>query len=268
MLPRLERILYKLAYQHAPHLVPPGWSRTGDRITRIQTLARALASYDITVLVAEIPESLLSLKDLHIQDWLRNYAQMYNLLRESLFPSYGGINAQYADDRIPPVIVFKGAATPIITLFSGYITPYLTVRQDQTISDLEIRGLMDFILAELEAESLPRPQYKHLRETGAVILRQMLNSTVKHVSLTLFDKPVLDSIQPPSLRQVTEKHVAPPPTQLPEQKQLQFELEHLPSDEEPETPTEQMFVQDIPMNRPPGRRPPVPPLPSKRDGTS
>ncbi len=263
MISRLERILYKLAYQNAPHLVPPGWSRSGDPIERVQLLARKLATYNVTVLIGELEPQLLSLKELYIQDWLRSYGQMYTLLKDALFPSFGGISAQYADNRLPAVVVFRGEAAPVITMFSGYITPYLAVRQTSKVPELELRGFMDFILTELEAGNLSRPAYLHLQQNGVGILRQMLGATVRHVSLTSFDKPVIEALQPPSIKQQS----TPPPAYLPEEQErkLHYELEHLPEDDEPETPTEQMFLHDIPLTRTKQRRPPVPPLPGKKD---
>ena len=260
MTARLERILYKVSQQHAPVLTPPGWNQTGDPINRIQKLARALAGYNITILVGELAPELLHQKDRYVQDWVRQYAQMYNLLAQGLFPSFGKINAQYADDRLPPVIVFYGEATPIIGVLSGYITPYVAVRHGATASDLELRGLMTVILDELEAGDLPRAVYDAMLAQGVVILKQMLKTTVRHVSLTLFDKPIIETIQ-----QTKRETSPPPPPKVPETKQLNYELEYLPEDDNPPTPTEEMFVVNIPLRKSTTRRPPVPNLPDQDD---
>lgn len=289
MTARIERILFKLSQQHAPHLTPPGWEQRGDPIDRVQKLARKLASYDIVVLVGDLPNELVALKEIHIQDWIRGYAQLYNLLANGLFPSFGKLDAQYADNRMPPIVVLKGQSTPVMTVFAGCICPYMGLRQParKQVTDLELRGLMDYVLGELEANDLPRAVYDSLRETGIELLRQMLASTVRHVSLTLFDKPeLLKMIQPPAPPTGDKQQVAPPaasawhempdrpapPANLPppptaepaaQQAQLKYELEYLPEDSKPPTPTQEMFVVNIPLTPPKkgSRRPPVPDLP-------
>ncbi len=257
MTARLERILYKVSQQHAPILTPPGWNQTGDPINRIQKLARALAGYNITILVGELAPELLHQKDQYVQEWVRQYALMYHLLAQGLFPSFGKINAQYADDRLPPVIVFYGEATPIVSVLSGYITPYVAVRQATAASDLELRGLMTVILDELEAGDLPHAVYDAMLAQGVNILKQMLQSTLRHVSLTLFDKPIIETIQQ------TQRDTSPP--KVLEARQLNYELEYLPEDNNPPTPTEEMFVVNVPLRQSSTRRPPVPNLPDQND---
>jgi hypothetical protein len=267
MIARLERILHKLAQEHAAHLVPPGWEKSGEPAARIQRLARQLASYNLAVLVGELPAEVAGLKDVYIEDWARGYGQIYNLLAQGLFPSFSQVNAFYADDHLPPVIVLQGEAVPVTVIIAAYITPYLAVRQRQgKVSDLELRGLMDVVLDELEGGDLPRPVYEQMRENGVIILRQMLNAPVRHISLSPFDRPILDDIVPPPLPDAPS--VPPPPPkpagQLPEQARLQHELERLPDDEAAQTPTERLFVNPIPLPerpKPSRRRPPVPDLP-------
>lgn len=281
MTARIERILFKLAQQHAPHLAPPGWDQIGDPIERVQKLARKLASYNLIILVGDLPAELVALREIHIQDWIRGYGQLYNLLAHGLFPSYARLNAYYADNRMPPVVVLDGQSTPVMTVFAGCICPYLGLRQParQHVTDLELRGLMDYVLNELEASDLPRAVYEGLRETGVELLRQMLASTVKHVSLTLFDKPELvRMIQPPAPPSpvgtqpaVSAPETPPPPvppkrSPMAEQAKLQYELEYLPEDDKPPTPTREMFAVNIPLPPQSGkRRPPVPDLPGDQD---
>ena len=265
---RIERILYKLALQHAPHLAPPGWDQQGDQVERIQTLARRLASYHIVTLVGDLPPELHRLKDIHIQDWLRSFGQMYTLLAQGLFPSYTRIHAYYADDRLPPVAVLQGDAIPVTVALAGIITPYVAVRQSQPdVSDLELRGLMDIVLEELEGRDLPRSAYEGIRETGVNILRSMLRATVRHVSLTRFDKPILDAIQPQLDLPSDAPETPPPPADLPEERSLRRDLQNLKEDSKPNTATREMFIRGIPLSRPPGapRRPPVPDLPPDDD---
>lgn len=279
MLARLERILVKLAQQHAPQLTPPGWEQRGEQTTRIQTLARKLAKYNVCVLVGDVPKDIMPMRDMHIQDWVRNYGQMYNLLSQALYPSLARITAHYADDRLPAVIVLNGDANPIMNVFSGTLNPYLAIRQplQHQVTDLELRGLITYLLDELEARDLKHADYEALRENSVVLLKQMLRATVRHISLTSFDRPILDTIQPPPPpptipanddSQQTQT-IPKAPDLVPDQsrKQIRHDLETLPDDDAPVTPTEQMFISKIPIPRATGkwRRPPVRKLPDDRD---
>lgn len=206
-LPRFEQILYKLAQQHARHLTPPGWNQTGDPVERLQTLARKLASYNVLVVVGEVPDDVGQLRELHINDWTQGYGQFYHLLAGVLFPSFNNVNAYYADDDDPPAIIMNGDSTPVMVVLAGYVAPYMAARQPhhQTVSDNELMRLMDFLITELEGNDLPANAHEHLRMTGVQVLRQMLRSSIRHMSLTAFDGPILDMLQTPR----------PPPPGLP-----------------------------------------------------
>lgn len=277
---RIERILHKLCQEHAPQLTPPGWDSEGDPVTRIHKLARKLASYNVVLLVGEVPAELGTLGQMHVEDWVRSYGQFYSLLAKQLFPSFAEVNASYADNRQPPVIVLKGASVPIMVILAGYVIPYMAVKRTRgKITDLELRGFMDVILDELEAGDLSRADYDQIREEGVKILRQMSESMVRHISLTLFDRPILDEIQPslpnmdeappppaqpPEAKPQERQPPPPPPGTLPEQERITYKLEHLAEDDATPTPTEQMFISDIPLGKrggTTGRRPPVPDLP-------
>lgn len=271
MLTRLERILEKLAQRHAPHLAYMLWNQYDDPAARIQNFTRRLANHHIAVVVGDIPQNVpqvAELRNVHIQDWLRGYGQMYSILAQRLFPSYSNIEAYYADDRLPPVVVLNGEAAPVIAVMSGYIAPYIAARQpyEKFVTELELRGMADVILNELEAGDLPRASYDDLKEATVVSLRQMLRASIRHVSLTAFDKPVLQDIPvsaPPTKQKVERKPPKPPEGQLPEQSAFRLKLELLEQDEKPDTPTERMFTVGVPMTHQTGtyRRPPVPRLP-------
>lgn len=199
LIPRFEAILYKLAQQRAKHLTSPGWNQTGDSLQRLQTLARALASYDVLLLVGEVPENVGQLRELHINDWTQGYGQLYHLLAGVLFPSFNNVNAYYADEGDPPAIIMNGDSTPVMVAFAGYVTPYMANRQPHqpTVSDGELTRLMDFLINELEGNDLPANALNHLRVTGVQVLRQMLRSSIRHLSLTAFDNPILNLLQTP-----------------------------------------------------------------------
>lgn len=204
---RLERTLVNLAQQHAQHLVTAGSFRPTDS-QRIPTLARALAAYDLLVMMGYLPPALLTSADKHIQEWVDAYGQLYHLLAGRLFPSLIAINAEYIDDQLPVIIVIQGAATPVIQIFAGLITPYIATRQSfPVVSEAELLGLMDIVLEELEATDLPRKEYNLLKVDGARILARLLECKVRQVGVTLSDRAIFGKMTPFSL----------PPDQLPEQ---------------------------------------------------
>ena len=271
---RLERILEKLVKKHAPHIMQPGWNQGKDEITALQFLARKLADNGVLILVFKIPQNIQAAKDVYVSDYINLYSRLYNTLVRSLFPSLIHLEAHYADDRLPPVIVLNGDATPIFAVLAGYITPYLAIRQPTgVINDLELIGLMDAVLSELEARDLPSAVYHEVRANAVEILKQLLGAQVEHISLTAFDKPILnakDLIVPVQKRNTGMlQPPPPPPPSLPQQQaQIKHDLETLPEDDQPQTPTERMFRVDVPIrdsHHDTKRKPPVPPLPFKKD---
>jgi|FLYN01.1.fsa_nt_gi hypothetical protein len=210
--PRLEQILTKLAMRHAPELLrqlPAG------KTERIPALARRLASYNLLVLMGQVSQPVTSPDTImRVQTWADGYIRLYSLLAHDLFPSFTHISAQYADDKLPVVIVIKGAATPIVHVLAGFVSPFIAQRQGQaTVSEVELLGLMDTILEELEASDLPREEYKHLRADGMAILKDMLRAPVRQLPLTPFDRPLFSDI-PVITPQQPEP--LPPPITLPE----------------------------------------------------
>ena len=272
MTARVERILDKLTRRQAPHLVPNRWDQLpGSSIQKVQKIARRLADYDVVVIVGQLPDDLMPMKDLHIQDWVRSHHQFYNLLAKQLFPSYSGFKAYFADMRMPPVVVLEGEAVPVMNILAGYVTPYVSIRQAQgNATMLEIQALMDEILTELAADDLNYEDYVTLRQGGVNLIRQMLRATVQHISLTLLDKPILDQVEPICLQ---EPAAPPRPATMPEEErlktpntdagdqQLQQELELLPEDDQPTPATNEMFLYNIVTRNKDGRKPARPPLP-------
>lgn len=204
---RLEQILINLAKQHAPHLVPSEWDKSGDA-QRVARLARGLAGYDLLVMMGYIPPAIAGDAEAHIQRWVDAYGQLYHLLAGRLFPSRVAISAQYADDQLPVIIIIQGAATPVIHILAGLIAPYIATRQSfPMVSEAELLGLMDIVLDELEAGDLPRQEYNRLKVDGARILARLLECRVRQVGITPSDRPIFGRAQP----------FSPPPDKLPEQ---------------------------------------------------
>jgi len=290
---RLEQLLLALAQQYAPPLAQ-AWERKSDLATRLPAWARALADYNILVIMGDFPASLQTLgQDVngHIQAWVNGYGQFYHLLARALFPSYAHLSAHYTDDKWPVVIYMQGAATPVIQRMAGYVSPYIVQRQlDAIVYEAELLGVMDLILDELEAGSLPREAYKALRTEGIAILKQLLAAHMRQLSLTEFDRAIFTDSQRiiplperlllpgddapttpeppvhnmPRRADDTEtltatQHIAPPPT-VPESAPAT----------NPKPEAAKSFGSSIPIFFSRGkddkkRRPPVPPLPGKKD---
>lgn len=215
---RLDKILTRLAQRHAPELLrqlPAG------KAERLPILARRLASYNLLVLLGEVAQPVTSPDTImRVQTWADGYIRLYSLLAHHLFPSFSHISAQYADDKLPVVIVIKGAATPLMHVLAGFVSPFIEQRQAQrTVSEVELLGLMDTLLDELEASDLPREDYKSVRADGVAILKDMLRSPVRQLSLTPFDRPLFSDLpQPPapslpSTLPEAQNLPAPPPRQ-------------------------------------------------------
>ena len=210
---RDERIMVSLAEQFAPALLQL-WDKRGTFDDRLPRLARGLASYNILILMADQPYSLQSINQnvvTLIQDWANLYLAFYKRLCQDLFPSFGQVSVHSTDDHWPVIIYLKGTATPVIQRMAGFITPYVVQRQfSPTVSEVELLGLMDLILDELEAGNLPRDVYKQLRTDCIDIIKQILATPVHQLAVTDFDRNLFSDSQ----RLVPV--AAPPPPTLPE----------------------------------------------------
>ncbi len=190
---RVEQILITLAQQYAPALLQT-WNRQGDYSQRLPRLARGLANYGILVVMGDQPYSLRGLGDdirTQIQAWVNGYAQFYYLLTQTLLPSFTQVSAHYTDDKWPLVIFMRGSAPAVIQRMAGYVAPFIYYRQmDATVSELELVGVMDLILEELEASSLSPDVLRKLRTDGAIQLKRMLEAQIRQLQLTEFDQPL------------------------------------------------------------------------------
>jgi hypothetical protein len=217
---RDENVLVTLTERYAPSLLPM-WDKRGTFDDRLPRLARGLASYNILVLRADEPYSL---QNIHqnmgalIQEWANHYAEFYRRLCQDLFPSFNQVSIHGTDNRWPVIVYLQGTATPVIQRMAGFIAPYIVERQfSPTISEVELVGLMDLVLDELEAGNLAREAYKQLRNDCVEILKQMLETPVQQLAVTEFDREIFSDsrrfvpvqIEPPSSIPET------PPSKLP-----------------------------------------------------
>ena len=266
---RLQRILVRLAQANAPELVPDGWDRTGDPLDRLQWLARQLAGHNVLVLLGDLKPELKAAREIHIQDWVRSCAQFYFLLARALFDPQSTLTAYLADEHDPPVAVLQGKnnAYPVLEVMAGFVQPYLTARQPQ-VHQLELHGLMDLVLEELAADE---GRYRRLHRDGVLLLERMLNSTVQHVSLTTFDRPILTAIHGDRPTEQTARPTQPPPASAPQPTPLQQTIDEMQDDSEVRTPTDRLFTVHIPLPRLPNERTgdtgrlPLPDLPDDAD---
>jgi transcription antitermination factor NusG len=303
---RLEQILLMLAQQNAPQLLQT-WKREGDLSQRLPLWARQLADYNILVIMGDSPFSLQALGgnvNTYIQTWVNNYGQFYQLLARSLFPSYVYLGAHYTDDKWPVVIYMQGAATPVIQRIAGYVAPFIVQRQlERVVSEVELMGVMDLILDELEVGNMMRDNYKYIRDEGVAILKQMLSSQIRQLPLTEFDRPIFTDSQRiipltenlPDVLPEEDSQITYPDINSMSSENAAYNLPHR-ADTQTYAPTESMptppslpevspsaattdsgkteegkrtFGAAIPMlfNRKGDkkRRPPVPPLPGEKD---
>ncbi|MCA9902212.1 MAG: hypothetical protein KC547_00030 [Anaerolineae bacterium] len=209
---RLEKTLIAVASRYAKPLVPAGWQKPGDYPRALPELARSLASYNVLVLLGDLPVPYTGDAALHIKFWADTYERLYRRLARVLFPSFADCTCYYADQEWPPIIILHGAATPLIEALADFVAPFVVMRQSSAqISDVELRGLMDLVLEELEATDLPREEYVRLRDEAVAIVRDLLALNVRQMPLTPAKRPIFGVLPPP-----TAAAPAPPDT-LPEE---------------------------------------------------
>ncbi|MCL4249481.1 MAG: hypothetical protein KJ065_15165 [Anaerolineae bacterium] len=242
---RLEKTLIAVASRYAKPLVPTGWQKPGDYPRALPELARALASYNVLVLLGDLPVPYTGEASLHIKLWADTYERLYGRLARVLFPSFAECTCYYADQEWPPIIILRGAATPLIEALADYVAPFVVMRQSNAqVSDVELRGLMDLVLEELEATDLPREEYVRLRDETAAMVRDLLALNVRQMPLTPAKRPVFGVLPPPA------PPAPEPPGTLPEET-----TQPAPPPEEDAEPDMPMFFEHKP--RPSKTRPPL-----------
>jgi hypothetical protein len=186
---RTERALLSITRRYAPHLVE-SYGRAGTDPLRLFGLAKALARNNVLVISGALPPELTTLSGVYINDWVSHYTDLYTRLCQALFPSYMTCTAYSADDNAPPIMLIFGETTPPIMALADYIAPFVAAKQSAiragaVVTDMELLGLMDHMLDDLEAGDLPRAEYRRLQADGAGIVRLLLDGEVRQQLLTL-----------------------------------------------------------------------------------
>lgn len=230
---RLDRILNKLAQQHAFALVaslPVG-------ADRLHALADGLADYGLLVLMAQVDDRDY---EQHIGTWISGYVALYRLLTEALFPSHRYIQALYADAERPPVIVLQGDCVPVMRVMANIVAPYASMRQkNAVVTDSELRSVIGYMLVELNAVSLSQVQLEYLHRELIGLLRYVLSAPVRQFAVTRARQSLVNLLRAASA----------PPSQP----------EAIPVDPKPSfTATQEMFTAEVPL--PFDTLPPLPPI--------
>jgi hypothetical protein len=274
---RLERNLIHVARKYAPALIPAGWQKPGDYPRPLPELARALATYNVLVMAGDAGQA-------SVKAWTDGYQSIYQALASALFPSFQRVSAFYLDQEQPLMVALYGEATPVMVSLAGFIVPYVVARQGTRPLEVELIGMVDMILEELEATDLPRDEYRRLRDSGAGLLRNLLDAGVRQLAVTpaarsIFDEmtaPRPDSPAPSAAGVAkTAQAAPPPPADLPEPPMPPDLPEYIPPpptsvpQEAPE-PVRRFDPDAVPIFFNPGQRtnnppaPPVPPLPPRQ----
>ncbi|MEL6404391.1 MAG: hypothetical protein AAFR81_08495 [Chloroflexota bacterium] len=268
MTKRLNNTLTSLADQYAPDLLihaPP------DGKQRIPYLADGLVRAGVLVMTADIPTNNYQLL---LRRWVNGYGQLYNVLSTNLFTTVTGINLGTVDNMTPPVVVLKGEAVPVIDVLAGYVVPYVTFRQrTTTLSEAEIRGLITFMLEELEADDITMQVLNTISRTSGRVIKELVTLPIRQYSLTtmkkqlfhntdMLPKPPTTTPQPaPEKKPKTQSKRPELPPGLPETGKLNSDIltgkkPVSPSDEEPTQPMPIWFDDEEDS----GFQPPVPPV--------
>ncbi|MDQ7027687.1 MAG: hypothetical protein Q9P01_19005 [Anaerolineae bacterium] len=239
---RMERILKKLAQRHRPYLLQ---NLPTDIDDRLRLLADGLAKEGVLVIVGDVPPENY---EVQVSRWVGAYGDLCLLMAKGIFPSLAKLSAVYADNNRPPIVVVEGQPAAVMEQLGRYVAPFLAMRQnDNRVTDAELRGLMQFMLDELEAQDLARAIFNHMWQEGIKILRYLLQMDVTHYAVTSAARPLMLQFQreqaqmihiPQTLNQKVDGHKKPP---------LPPEL--LPEETPPikETDSEELFLANIPL---------------------
>ena len=239
---RMERILRKLAQRYRPYLLN---NLPADMDDRLRHLADGLAKEGVLVIVGEVPDEYYAEQ---VSKWVGAYGDLCMLMAKGLFPSLAKLEAVYADNNRPPIVVIDGQPAAVMEQLGRYVVPFIAMRQnDNRVTDAELRGLMQFMLDELEAQEIDRAVYNYMWQEGIKILRHMLNMNMTHYSVTSPARPLMLQIQ---REQAQALHVPQAPKQSPDQNlKPPPPPELLPEAPPPvnETDSSQLFQANIPL---------------------
>lgn len=260
---RLEYALIAVARRYAPGFVPPGWAGAGDTLYSLPDLARRLAAEGALVIAAEVRPDAINGAAAY-KDWADAYTNLYGTLSATLFPSFPNVSAFYVDQAQPPIAVIQGDCAPLIAVIGGYIAPYASNRAGTRPSDIELRGILDIMLDDLEATDLAREDYNRLRDQAMALVRKLLDLPLQHIAIVPPAHAILGTVAEP---------VAPSvPTSMPEIHDLPTLPPNLP-ESMPEAPPPPPTLPESPSAKPAAVDAPFPadavPIffrPSKRDG--
>jgi hypothetical protein len=199
---RLERILNKLAHHYIAALL----SRArGD--SRLRMLADGLAREGVLVIAGHVPGHVTTQQV--INDWVRAYHDLHQLLTGRLFPTHTGLKITDADGQHPPVFVLYSDVCAVTKAIGGYVVPFVAGQQQQgqVYQSPHLKGIMTYLINDLEGGDLSASESNRLAEDGVPILQRLLNSVVQQEALTSPNQEVAPFIpaKPP-----------PPPPTLPE----------------------------------------------------
>lgn len=185
---RLEAIMRQLVQRHASHLINVP---SADDKHRMAQWARGLAHQGVLVLVGDVPQGFLGSREEALRDWISAYGELYYLLVNALFPSLRRIQAAYADNKRPTMIILDGDASYVLSSFCGYIVPYVARRQTDTVtSQPEIQGLMQLMLQKLLGEDIERDRYDAVIHDGIDVIQRLLEIPVRQMPLADFERPI------------------------------------------------------------------------------
>lgn len=271
---RIERILQKLILNHVPHLAPLMEQKDPtDPLAHVRRVAQALAKRGILVIIAETPDEMTAQQQIIIEDWLNSCVHLYDIVSKVIYPSLSELSAKYADSQQlnPSIIVLQASSHPILEGFARYIMPYIGLRhRRRPFKTEEINDMLTAFLEFVGADDFPHRVYQPLHHACHHAVCQIMNSPARQISLTDFDPALLEIIYRHGNTQPFQPIT--PPAQANVKRQEPLNLEQLNDDEMPDdTPSQQMFSVRLPI-RPPAsngnggsRRPPVPPLPPRKD---
>lgn len=284
---RLEHALIAVARRYAPAFVPPGWAGAGDTLYSLPDLARRLAAEGALVIAAEVRADVMNAAVAQrdwanvYKDWADAYTNLYAHLSAALFPSFRNVSAFYVDQAQPPIAVIQGECTPLVAVLGGYIAPYASSRAGARPSDIELRGILDMLLDDLEATDLNREDYSRLRDDAMILVRRLLDLPVQHIAIVPPSHAILGTVEASAANDIHDMPTSMPETAPPSMPEfpptLPESMPEVPSPPPtlPETPSAKPAAVDapfpadaVPIFFRPSKRdandmppPPVPPLP-------
>lgn len=189
---RLNNILTTLAQQYDFALLQNAPTDEG----RIYYLADKLADYGVLVITANIP---INSYNFLTKTWMDNYYNLYTVFAKNLFPSTGdGITFALVDELRPPVALMQAKSTAVIQIMAGYVVPYIAMCQETSkISSPEIRGLLAYILEDLESSNIERAKYNRITNNGEEFIKRLIALPFQQHTLTTMKKPLFQqTVQP------------------------------------------------------------------------